>query len=90
MKANARALGARLMSHGYKLVTDGTDNHLVLWDLRKEVSVWVLARGSVSARVRLRVCDNNTLQCICCALAPRNLPAGMPAHARLATTGAHD
>lgn len=36
-KANAAALGARLMSHGYKLVTDGTDNHLVLWDLRKEV-----------------------------------------------------
>ena len=27
------------MSKGYKLVTDGTDNHLVLWDLRKEVRV---------------------------------------------------
>lgn len=38
VRANARALGARLMRHGYKLVTDGTDNHLVLWDLRKEVS----------------------------------------------------
>ena len=37
VKANAVALGARLMSHGYKLVTDGTVNHLVLWDLRKEV-----------------------------------------------------
>ncbi|KAK9817163.1 hypothetical protein WJX72_010560 [[Myrmecia] bisecta] len=34
--ANSRALGAALMAHGYKLVTDGTDNHLVLWDLRKE------------------------------------------------------
>jgi len=32
--ANCRALAARLMSHGYKIVTDGTDNHLVLWDLR--------------------------------------------------------
>lgn len=32
--ANARALAARLISHGYKLVTDGTDNHLILWDLR--------------------------------------------------------
>jgi glycine/serine hydroxymethyltransferase len=39
VRANARALGERLMSKGYKLVTDGTDNHLVLWDLRKEVSV---------------------------------------------------
>lgn len=31
---NASALADRLMSLGYKLVTDGTDNHLVLWDLR--------------------------------------------------------
>ncbi|KAA8497987.1 Serine hydroxymethyltransferase 4 [Porphyridium purpureum] len=31
---NAKALAAQLMSHGYKLVTDGTENHLVLWDLR--------------------------------------------------------
>ena len=27
-----------MKEYGYKLVTDGTDNHLVLWDLRKEVS----------------------------------------------------
>ncbi|KAK9797433.1 hypothetical protein WJX73_003651 [Symbiochloris irregularis] len=36
VRANSRALAARLVKHGYKLVTDGTDNHLVLWDLRKE------------------------------------------------------
>jgi len=36
---NSRALGARLMKYGYKLVTDGTDNHLVLWDMRKEVKL---------------------------------------------------
>merc|ERR1711939_928133 len=34
VKKNAKALAAYLMSNGYKLVTDGTDNHLVLWDLR--------------------------------------------------------
>ena len=39
IKANARALGDRLMSYGHKLVTDGTDNHLVLWILRDEVSL---------------------------------------------------
>lgn len=32
--ANCRALAARLTQHGYSLVTGGTDNHLVLWDLR--------------------------------------------------------
>ncbi|CAL9135208.1 unnamed protein product [Musa textilis] len=34
VKANAVALGNYLMSKGCKLVTDGTENHLVLWDLR--------------------------------------------------------
>lgn len=32
--ANARTLGNELIGHGYKLQTNGTDNHLVLWDLR--------------------------------------------------------
>merc|ERR1712127_826953 len=31
---NARVLGETLMSKGHKLASDGTDNHLVLWDLR--------------------------------------------------------
>lgn len=34
VKANAVAIGNALMKKGYKLVTDGTENHLVLWDLR--------------------------------------------------------
>lgn len=34
VKANAVALGNYLMNKGYKLVTNGTENHLVLWDLR--------------------------------------------------------
>ncbi|KAF7334271.1 Serine hydroxymethyltransferase [Mycena sanguinolenta] len=32
--ANARTLADTLVGHGYKLQTGGTDNHLVLWDLR--------------------------------------------------------
>jgi len=36
VKSNAAALGKRLMEKNYKLVTSGTDNHLVLWDLRPE------------------------------------------------------
>ncbi|CAG8533095.1 1786_t:CDS:2 [Paraglomus brasilianum] len=34
VRANAKALGEALTGYGYKLVTGGTDNHLVLWDLR--------------------------------------------------------
>ncbi|XP_031481451.1 serine hydroxymethyltransferase 4-like [Nymphaea colorata] len=34
VKANAVALGSYLVNKGYKLVTGGTENHLVLWDLR--------------------------------------------------------
>mmetsp|Transcript_6476 Transcript_6476/g.19651 ORF Transcript_6476/g.19651 Transcript_6476/m.19651 type:complete len:502 (+) Transcript_6476:65-1570(+) len=34
VRKNAAALADQLKSHGYKLVTDGTENHLVLWDLR--------------------------------------------------------
>merc|ERR1712170_111524 len=32
--ANAKALAAALKAKGHKLASDGTDNHLVLWDLR--------------------------------------------------------
>merc|ERR1712178_592502 len=32
--ANAKTLAETLMSKGHKLATDGTENHLVLWDLR--------------------------------------------------------
>lgn len=34
--ANAKALGAKLVSMGYTLATGGTDNHLVLWDLKPQ------------------------------------------------------
>jgi glycine hydroxymethyltransferase len=36
VRANAKALGETLKTHGYKLATDGTDNHLILWDLRPQ------------------------------------------------------
>ncbi|CAG8554759.1 23027_t:CDS:2, partial [Racocetra persica] len=34
VRVNAKALGDALISYGYKLVTGGTDNHLILWDLK--------------------------------------------------------
>jgi glycine hydroxymethyltransferase len=34
IKKNAKALAEALMKKNYKLVSDGTDNHLMLWDVR--------------------------------------------------------
>lgn len=34
VKMNCRELATALQSFGYKIVTNGTDNHLLLWDLR--------------------------------------------------------
>merc|ERR1740123_313078 len=36
VKANAAACGAKLVSLGCALATGGTDNHLVLWDLKPQ------------------------------------------------------
>lgn len=36
VKKNAKALGAKLTSMGYSMATGGTDNHLVLWDLKPQ------------------------------------------------------
>lgn len=36
IRKNAKALAQALMDKGYKVVTEGTDNHLVLWDLRPQ------------------------------------------------------
>ncbi len=34
MRKNAKALAKGLMDRGHKLVSGGTDNHLMLWDVR--------------------------------------------------------
>jgi glycine hydroxymethyltransferase len=36
---NAKAMAKKLNELGYKMVSDGTDNHLVLVDLRSKVSI---------------------------------------------------
>mmetsp|Transcript_8009 Transcript_8009/g.15885 ORF Transcript_8009/g.15885 Transcript_8009/m.15885 type:complete len:476 (+) Transcript_8009:62-1489(+) len=36
VRKNAQALGAALNKYGYSLATGGTDNHLLLWDLRPQ------------------------------------------------------
>jgi glycine hydroxymethyltransferase len=36
VRSNCRTLAAALIGHGFSLATDGTDNHLVLWNLRPQ------------------------------------------------------
>lgn len=49
---NAKALAARLLEHGFELVSGGTDNHLILIDLtNKELPGKVLAKALDSAGI---------------------------------------
>ena len=36
LKKNAKVMGEELIKCGYDLVTGGTENHLILWDLHKQ------------------------------------------------------
>ncbi len=56
---NAKALAEKLMENGFKLVTDGTDNHLILIDLRnKNIPGKKLAKALDRARI---VTNYNTI-----------------------------
>lgn len=77
VRLNAVALGNALMKKGYKLVTDGTENHLVLWDLRP--------LGLTGNKVE-KVCDlcnitlnKNAVYGDSSALAPGGVRVGTPA-----------
>merc|ERR1712100_216952 len=74
--ANAQALASELMSKGHKLAADGTDNHLVLWDLRPH--------GLTGAKVE-KVCDavsislnRNCVHGDASALSPGGVRIGAP------------
>ena len=56
---NAKAMAEKLMEYGFKLVTDGTDNHLILIDLRnKNIPGKKLAKALDRARI---VTNYNTI-----------------------------
>jgi len=74
---NCQALAAHLMSNGHKVATDGTDNHLVLWDLRPH--------GLTGGKVE-KVCEaasislnRNTVHGDVSALSPGGVRIGSPA-----------
>merc|ERR1712183_190678 len=74
---NAKALASALMAKGHKLASDGTDNHLVLWDLRPH--------GLTGGKVE-KVCDaacislnRNAVHGDASALSPGGVRIGSPA-----------
>ena len=77
VRRNCVALADALKARGYKLVTDGTDNHLVLWDLRPH--------GVTGSKMEL-VCDlchitlnKNAVYGDASAMTPGGVRIGTPA-----------
>merc|ERR1712113_629599 len=75
--ANARTLADTLKEKGHKLASDGTDNHLVLWDLRPH--------GLTGSKVE-KVCEvcsislnRNAVHGDASALSPGGVRIGAPA-----------
>jgi glycine hydroxymethyltransferase len=75
--ANANALAESLQAKGHKLASDGTDNHLVLWDLRPH--------GLTGSKVE-KVCElasislnRNAVHGDASALSPGGVRIGSPA-----------
>ncbi|CAN0385025.1 unnamed protein product [Ectocarpus sp. 12 AP-2014] len=77
VKTNAKALAAGLRARGHEVATDGTDNHLLLWDLRP--------RGLTGSKMEklLEACsisaNKNTLYGDKSAASPGGVRLGTPA-----------
>merc|ERR1712150_418491 len=74
---NSRALAAEMQAKGHKLASDGTDNHLVLWDVRPH--------GLTGSKLE-KVCEGvsislnrNAVHGDASALAPGGVRIGAPA-----------
>ena len=48
VRSNCRTLAAALIEHGFSLATDGSDNHLILWNLRPQGAYFTYLLASAS------------------------------------------
>merc|ERR1712151_293790 len=75
--ANAKILAKTLQSKGHKLASDGTDNHLVLWDLRPHgLTGSKLEKVCEGASISL---NRNAVHGDASALSPGGVRIGSPA-----------
>ena len=58
---NARALAAALTGRGYKIVSGGTDNHLILLDLRSNLPDLVGKKAQETLEAAFITCNRNTV-----------------------------
>merc|ERR1712232_783804 len=84
---NAKALAAAMIAKGHKIASDGTDNHLILWDLRPH--------GLTGGKVE-KVCDaacislnRNCVHGDASALSPGGVRIGTPSMTTRGCTEAH-
>ncbi len=59
--ANARALAAAMMQRGYKVVSGGTDNHLMLIDLRANLPELTAKKAQETLDLAHITCNKNTV-----------------------------
>jgi len=77
VKANANALADFLKAKGHKLASDGTDNHLILWDLRPHgLSGGKVEKVCEAASITL---NRNCVHGDVSALSPGGVRIGAPA-----------
>lgn len=77
VKENAKALSEALMKRGYSIVTNGTDNHLLMWDVRPQglnggKMEWLFEQVHISV-------NKNTVYGDSSALTPGGVRLGAPA-----------
>ncbi len=77
VRENARALAGALMARGYNIVTGGTDNHLMLVDLRPVACSGAIAERALEA-AGISV-NKNTIPGDVSALRPSGIRIGTPA-----------
>jgi len=58
---NARALAAAMIGHGYKIVSGGTDNHLMLVDLRPKFPELTAKKAQETLDLAHITCNKNTV-----------------------------
>eukprot|EP00981_Chlorochromonas_danica_P005816 scaffold1192_cov179-Ochromonas_danica.AAC.11 len=77
VKANAVRLAERLQGYGYQMVTNGTENHLLLWDLRPtQLNGAKMEKLLESCHISV---NKNSLSSDSSAISPSGLRLGTPA-----------